>query len=124
LLNDKSTITFVVVSISKVTSSFSVVIYLLSLGNFVAVEPLYLLLIIDLSMRLAKAERRPDIAQIGRRHLERCVDILKASIFAPMHGVLLEEGKTIADHDYEAPPIAQGLKEQIEKMLIPFGLSV
>lgn len=75
-------------------------------------------------MRLAKAERRPDIAQTGRRHLERCVDILKASIFAPMHGVLLEEGKTIADHDYEAPPIAQGLKEQIEKMLIPFGLSV
>ncbi|KAG2185686.1 hypothetical protein INT44_002479 [Umbelopsis vinacea] len=92
--------------------------------NICRFEPLFLLLVIDLSMRLAKAERQPDIAQIGRQHLERCVNILKASIFAPMHGVLLEEGKTIAHMDYEPPPIAQGLKEQIEKMLMPFGLSV
>lgn len=75
-------------------------------------------------MRLAKADRRPDIAKIGHENLERCVDLLKASMFAPMHGVLLEEGKSITDPNYQPPPITQSLKEQIEKMLIPYGISV
>ncbi|GAB5593569.1 hypothetical protein Unana1_08469 [Umbelopsis nana] len=114
-------------SLERCLKSSSVVISLAEQQirhNICRFEPLYLLLVIDLNMRLAKADRRPDIAKIGHENLERCVDLLKASMFAPMHGVLLEEGKSITDPNYQPPPITQSLKEQIEKMLIPFGISV
>jgi hypothetical protein len=94
------------------------------INNYNLVEPLYLLLVIDLNMRLAKADKRPDIAKIGHEVLERCVNLLKASMFAPMHGVLLDKDDAVTDPDYQPPPITKNLKEQIEKMLIPFGLSV
>jgi hypothetical protein len=87
------------------------------------VEPLYLLLVIDLNMQLAKSDRRPDIAQIGHQSLEKCVKLLKDSIFAPMHGVFMDEGSSTEDPSFQSP-ITQTLKQRMEKMLIPFGITV
>lgn len=74
-------------------------------------------------MQLAKADRRPEIAQIGHQSLEKCVKLLKDSIFAPMHGVFMNEGRSTADPNLGSP-ITQTLKERMEKMLIPFGITV
>ncbi|KAG2183677.1 hypothetical protein INT43_006685 [Umbelopsis isabellina] len=89
----------------------------------VPVEPLYLLLVIDLSMQLAKADRRPEIAEIGHQNLEKCVKLLKDSIFAPMHGVFMDEGRSTTEPSLDSP-ITQTLKERMEKMLLPFGINV